>query len=147
MTSLERVNPISASPPLAAFALVNAGDLLPHEHVDPVRLRELRERLTRDRILYRPVIVDRESRVILDGHHRVKLLGEFECALVPVYMVDYPHPSIRVFARRPGITVDKLTVVRRGLRGDPFPPRTSRHVFATPPPLRPTPLSVLEGNA
>ncbi len=143
MTSLERVNPIPTSPTLATFALVDPGDLLPHEDVDSLRLRELRDRLTRDGILYRPVIVDRTSKVILDGHHRVRLLGELGCTLVPVYMVDYPHPSIRVFGRRPGISVDKTIVVQRGLSGNPFPPRTSRHVFTTPPPLRPTPLGVL----
>ncbi len=123
--------------PTCVFGYVETAALLPHEALERERLEELRDWIREDGLLYHPVIADRESLVILDGHHRVHILGEVGCHLIPVYLVDYSDPSIRVFSRRPGIRVTKQQVIERGLAQTPFPPRTSRHVFY--PPLRPQP--------
>ena len=143
MSARERANPISRYPTAMAFGFVDNGILLPHEALEPERLAELRISLGHNGVLYHPVIADRDSLVILDGHHRVQILRELGCARVPVYLVHYKDPTIRVFSRRPGIAVDKGTVIDRGLGGRPFPARTSRHVFPEPPRPRPTHLGHL----
>ncbi len=143
VSARERANPISRNPAALAFGFVNNGVLLPHEALEPERLEELRVSLGQKGILYHPVIADRDSLVILDGHHRVQILRELGCARVPVYLVRYKDPAIRVFSRRPGIMVDKGTVIDRGLGGTPFPARTSRHVFPEAPRPRPTRLGHL----
>ena len=43
-----------------------------------------------------PVIVDKETRVVLDGMHRVAALQHLGCKLIPVCLVDYSNPSITV---------------------------------------------------
>ncbi len=140
----EHSQPMRAEHTKCAFGFLEKHALLPHEAVDPARLAQLRESLGRDGILYEPVIVDRESMVILDGHHRVRVLRGMGCQLIPAYLMDYSDSSIRVYSRRPGITVDKSKVIERGTNSRPFPARTSRHVFATPLEPRPTRIGKLK---
>ncbi len=126
-----------------AFALLKVDSLLIHEQVDATHLAVLTARLLDDGEVRQPVIVDRESRVILDGHHRVTALRGLGCTLVPAYLVDYADPGIKVMPRRPEIPVSKVSVVETGLSGHPYPPKTSRHVFPFEPAAKPVPLSAL----
>ena len=43
-----------------------------------------------------PIIVERENLVVLDGMHRVKALKRLGCKLIPVCLVDYDSPEIKV---------------------------------------------------
>jgi ParB-like chromosome segregation protein Spo0J len=72
-----------------SFALVETAALVPHEEVDQERLLLLVKQIARDGALFSPVMVDRSSMVILDGHHRVNALKLLGCILTPVYLVDY----------------------------------------------------------
>jgi len=139
----EPVNPITPHATGHAFGYVECGVLLPHEATVPERLEALRNQLVHEGVLYRPVIVDRDSMVILDGHHRVRILTEMGCALIPVYLVNYGDPEIRVHSRRPEIAVSKQSVVQRGVRREPYPARTSRHEFCESLIPRPTRLDGL----
>jgi hypothetical protein len=66
-----------------------------HEEIIPriVKLlsREINQGIYRD-----PVIVDKETLVVLDGMHRVAALQHLDCKLIPVCLVNYDNPSIRV---------------------------------------------------
>ena len=126
------------------FALVDARRLTAHEEVDEDHLVELTAEILRDGILRQPVLVDSESGVILDGHHRVRALKTLGCSLIPAYLVDYLDSGIEVWPRRPGIPVDKEGVVKAGLSGLPYPPKTTRHEWPLPPEARPVSLSSLK---
>ena len=126
-----------------SFALIDSAALIPHEEVEEERLLLLVKEITRDGTLNSPVMVDRSSMVILDGHHRVKALRLLGCHLTPAYLVDYRHPSITVTQWRSDVPVNKGTVVEAGLSGHPYPPRVSRHRWGLPPAERPVPLSLL----
>ncbi len=130
-----------------SFALIESAALVPHEEVEQDRLSLLAQEIARDGALYCPVMVDRSTLVILDGHHRVNALRILGCCLTPVYLVDYRHPSITVSQWKAGIRVNKETVVERGLSGHPYPPRVSRHQWGLPPGERPVPLSLLRTSA
>jgi hypothetical protein len=124
----------------ASFALVEAVALFPHEQIEAERLAQLTEEIRRDGQLREPVLVDRGSLVILDGHHRVQALQTLGCQMIPAYLVDYRSPAIQVWPRRPGISVTKDSVVGRGLTHFLYPPRTSRHVLGES--LRPRPVDL-----
>lgn len=130
--------------PAFTFCLIWARGLLSHEEVDGTTLRALDAEIRRDGVLREPVIVDGRSLVILDGHHRVSVLRGLGCRLVPAYLVDYEDPEITVGAWRPEMMpVTKEDVIRAGRLQRPYPPKTSRHVFAPPPQARPVSLGVL----
>lgn len=126
-----------------SFALLEATALLPHEQIEGERLVRLTRTISRDGYLRQPVLVDRSSLVILDGHHRVGALAILGYAIVPAYLVDYRGTRVRVRSRRAGVAVDKDGVVERGTGRRPYPPRTSRHVFDEVPPPRPIDLELL----
>jgi len=125
------------------FRLVRLDALRKHEEVDAAALRSLTAEIRRDGELRCPVIVDGGSLVILDGHHRVSALRDLGCHVVPAYLVDYRDPRISVRPWRPDLPVTKDDVVRAGYLERPFPPKTSRHEFSTPPQARPVPLAEL----
>jgi hypothetical protein len=125
------------------FCLVSTQGLLSHEETDGALLRELEREIRRDGVLREPVVVDGGSLVILDGHHRVSVLRNMGCALVPAYLVDYSDPGISVGPWRPDATVTKEEVILAGRTGRRYPPKTSRHEFPGLPGARPVALGVL----
>jgi len=138
--------PIITAPETAlpvAFGFLELSTLLRHEQTLPEHLGALTSEIRQDGELRCPIVVDRHSLVILDGHHRAQALLALGCSLAPVYLVDYTDPSITVLPRRPDIAVTKETVVRTGLSGIPYPPKTSRHLWRRNLPTRPTPLTFL----
>ena len=114
------------------YAVVELAKLRGHERTQEPLLRKLVDRIRADGFLRRPVLVEAEHFVILDGHHRVEALRLLGCARVPVYLVDYGDPAIGVTTWPGAIiaTVTKEEIVDRGLRGNPFPPKTTRHIVS-----------------
>lgn len=130
------------------FALIDARALLAHEQVEESHVFELVSELRSDGELRCPVIVDRNSFVILDGHHRVKALAHLGCRLVPAYLLDYmDDEAITVSPRRENLPVDKRRVVEAARKGVLFPPRSSRHKLIHEPGERPVPLRVMKALA
>jgi len=78
------------------IVLVELEGLNLHEEVDPGVLRRLLREIEEDEALWCPVIVDRESMVVLDGTHRVNALRTLGCKYVCAYFVDYSDPEIGV---------------------------------------------------
>jgi hypothetical protein len=78
------------------IALVETRNLLLHEETIPESLMKLKKALLRDGVMKAPVIVDRESFVILDGMHRVTALKKIGCRFTCVCLVDYMNPEIKL---------------------------------------------------
>ena len=69
-----------------------------HEETIPIALEKLKQELLEEGILKHPIIVDKETYVVLDGMHRVAALKILNCKIVPVCLVDYQNPAIELFA-------------------------------------------------
>jgi len=61
-------------------------------------LEKLAAEIRMDEALRHPVIVDKESFVVLDGMHRVAALKLLSCRRIPACLVNYKSPSISVGA-------------------------------------------------
>lgn len=70
--------------------------LFPHEQTLAPNLKRLKEAMLNIGQLVDPIIVDRETRVVLDGNHRLKVLQVIECPLAACQLVDYQKPEIEV---------------------------------------------------
>jgi hypothetical protein len=68
--------------------------LLFHEQILESHLHRLVTALTSDQCLKHPIIVDRQSRVVLDGTHRLAAARELGCRFIPVCLVDYNNPNV-----------------------------------------------------
>ena len=90
------------------------------------------EEIRRAGYVRRPILVESRHLVILDGHHRYEALKRLGCTRVPAYLVDYEDDGIGL-TTWPQAKVKRVTkeeVVDRALRGDPFPPKTTRHLVS-----------------
>jgi L-serine kinase (ADP) len=113
------------------IAYLDIGQLKPHEEVKDNKAVHLARHMRRSRVLPKPILVDRLSGVILDGHHRFDACKELGCKRVACVLVDYLHDdSVTVESRKKGVVVTKRDVIARGLSGKPFPPKTTKHVHA-----------------
>jgi len=100
--------------------------LNPHEQVIEENLKKVLTSLKVERRLKKPIIVDEETRVILDGHHRIKAFALLGLKEIPCRLVDYNLDEITVESRR-NRKVTKEEVIEKGLSNELFPPKTSKH--------------------
>lgn len=106
-----------------------------HEQIESERLRQIREEIRREGRLRHPILVDKHSGVILDGHHRFRAYRELGFETIPCLLVDYHSEVVSVRSRRSDIAVSKAEVIRRALSGELFPPKTTRHILHVKSPM------------
>ena len=107
---------------------VEIRQLNPHEEVIEERLKKVLTSLKVEKRLKEPIIVDEETKVILDGHHRVKAFEILGLREIPCRLVDYSSEEITVEPHQNG-NVSKKEVIEKGLSDELFPPKTSKHVL------------------
>ena len=93
-----------------------------------MRLTRLLNELKSDGFLRKPIAVDLNTLVILDGHHRFNSLKQLGCDIIPTYLFDYSMPEIVVYTRNDMQKITKEDVIRAGTTGNKLPPRSSKHM-------------------
>ncbi len=116
---------------------VDIGWLKPHEKVvNQDRVTALVDAIGRWGAYRKPLLVDRDSGSILDGHHRYFAAQKLGLAKVPAALVDYLEDdsiTVDLWPGDHGVTsISKQDVIDMCLSADVFPPKTSRHTFAEP---------------
>ncbi len=104
-----------------------------HEKVNTNHLKLLFNQIKHDGILNHPIIVDKNTLIILDGHHRFNTLKKLGLSIIPVYLVDYRSKEIEVSSWREGKKVTKELVIQAGLLGELLRPKTSKHLVPKRP--------------
>lgn len=118
------------------YEIVPIERLKPLEKVFPHHLENLNKLILEEGMVKAPLLVDRETGIVLDGSHRYIFFLMHGYKKVPVHYVNYRDENIRVgthLLHRHLIVdktnISKLEVIERGLSGRIFPPRTTRHFF------------------
>jgi|TARA_B100001996_G_scaffold83535_1_gene61603 hypothetical protein len=125
--------------------ILDIGSLMGHEEVIPSNLESRTAKLL-ERGFYKPIIADRSSLVILDGHHKWTAARVLGLARVPVLLVDYlvdGGVEVDVWPDCGKASITKQEVLDMGISGDLFPPKTSRHSLPFKIPSIGIPLSEL----
>jgi hypothetical protein len=116
--------------PRPPLAFVEQERLLAHEEVVAPKVEELVALLRRDGVVRLAIVADERSLVVLDGHHRLTALRRLGARRIPVLLVDYLDPDIRVGTWRAGEhPPSKDEVVAQARAGKLYPPKTTRHFF------------------
>lgn len=71
------------------LAIMYLDDLHLHEEIIPDKINGLKQSILRTGLLETPVIIDKNSYVVLDGMHRVNVLRMLNHRFISVCMVDY----------------------------------------------------------
>ena len=110
--------------------------LKPLEKVFLYHLKNLSKMILSKGIVQTPIIADKKHGIVLDGSHRYIFFLMNGFKEVPVKFVDYHDEHIRVGSRlihryliEEKMNISKEEVIKRGLSGNLFPPRTTRHFF------------------
>jgi L-serine kinase (ADP) len=110
--------------------------LKPLEMVFPSHLANLSKMIISSGVVTSPIIADKKTGVVLDGSHRYIFFLSNGYTEVPVKFVNYMDENIRVGTNLMHRHIDdgqtgisKEEVIRRGLSGEIYPPRTTRNFF------------------
>ena len=106
---------------------------------DAAHIRALAEDMQRDGVQRRPVLVERQSLAILDGHHRYHAAKSLGLAFVNAVLIDYDDPRLTLASwtdRRftPG------DVRHAAESGQLLPAKSTRHILNPPLPDHPVAL-------
>lgn len=103
-------------------------DLKPHENIINKNLNGIIDYTVRNRQIPFPILIDRHTGVILDGHHRFNALEILKWDLVQCYTVNYlSEKNIQVKSGVTGMNITKLDVIKAGMAGKLFSPKSTRH--------------------
>ncbi len=116
--------------------LVEITKLRPLEKVLPSHLQNIRTMIENDQVVQKPLIVDKEDMIVLDGSHRYAYLYGAGYKYAPVILIDYDDESVFVgnrlkhrFLKDNDFTISKTDVRERAIHENLYPPRTTRHFF------------------
>ncbi|MEM3402550.1 MAG: ParB N-terminal domain-containing protein [Candidatus Hadarchaeales archaeon] len=76
--------------------ILSVGEMLIHEEIIPEMLEDLISDIKNTGKFRDPVIVDSETKVVLDGMHRVAAAKKLGLNGIPACLVDYGDPKIKV---------------------------------------------------
>jgi hypothetical protein len=90
---------------LKNLEVMEVKNLLSHEQVISHNLKRLKEAMLNIGHLVDPLIVDKNTGVVLDGNHRLKVLEIIECPHATVQALDYSSDEIGVGTWYPTVTL------------------------------------------
>lgn len=124
--------------------------LRPHEQILPKKVDQLEKMTHRWNAYTKPLLIDRATGTILDGHHRYNVAQRLELLCVPCVLIDYLEDSLIELDIWPNCGRDEVTkneVIQAALSGNLFTPKTSRHRLSDHLPPIAVPLSRLRKPA
>ena len=132
------------------WSLINIDVLLPHEETIPSRLQEIREKLEKQGYFHKPILIDIETKTILDGHHKYRASIELGFDLIPAIEVEYLNNDsikLELWPWRDFSNISKQDVLNWAQSHRLYPPKTTRHVIDFRIPKTRIPLSKLVNSA
>jgi hypothetical protein len=81
---------------LQRFSLVDINKVKPHEDVIPESVKQISKEIDSDGVQLDPIIIDRNSMIILDGMHRLAALKYLGAKRILTFSVDYTDSLITV---------------------------------------------------
>ncbi|MGQ9596712.1 MAG: hypothetical protein ACUVUS_04860 [Thermoproteota archaeon] len=102
--------------------------LRPHENVENMQLKNMVERIGKNGCLKRAIVADINTLIIIDGHCRTKALVELGHKKIPVILIDYSSPMLKVISWKDSSMFPKEMVIKAGLSGKLLPPKTTKHL-------------------
>ena len=120
--------------------------LRPHEEILPKKVDQLEKITHRWNAYTKPLLIDKSTGTILDGHHRFHVAQRLELSCVPCVLINYLEDDLIELDVWPNCgrdTITKEEVIEAALSGNLFSPKTSRHRLSDHLPPIAVPLSRL----
>lgn len=128
-------------------ALVELSEVLPTEAVDPDFVDTLAAGMEISGVWTHPLLLERDSLAVLDGHHRLAAAQRIGLHRIPAVRISYSSPRIQLETWRAGTEVTREEVLRRARAGELLPYKSTRHVTDFVLPQVRVPISALRAGA
>lgn len=109
--------------------LISTITLKPHEHTDPKKIMKVKKNIIREGIKY-PIVADKKTNIILDGHHRHYIFKKLKIQNIPVYYVNYQDKRI-ILDSWNNKKLTKQDVINKASAGELYPIKTIRRMLNT----------------
>ena len=116
-----------------SVSLVPIEWLKPHEEIKEKARDKLLQMTKKWGGFTKPLIVDKNTGSLLDGHHRFSVAKKMLLTSVPAICVNYIADESIIVETWPNSNLDSISkaeVIEMSLSGELFPPKTSRHIFS-----------------
>lgn len=112
--------------------------LKPHEEIKERNCKRLLDMTLQWEGYTKPIIVDKQTGAILDGHHRYNVGLRLRLDVLPAVCIDYLSDERIIVELWPASNLEQITkqeVIEMSLSPHVFPPKTSKHslTFDVPP--------------
>lgn len=108
---------------------VPVAGLVPHEEHDERRALRLARHIGRAEVWTAPLVAERDSLVVMDGHHRLRAARALGLLVLPVVLLVYEDAGVTLQAWRKGEAWSPAAVLSLGRSGRLLPRKTTRHLF------------------
>lgn len=122
--------------------LIEVARLRPTEEVDAAHVETLRREIGAEGALRLPLLIERASLAILDGHHRWHAAKALGLARVPVIALAYDDPRLTLSSWT-SRSFEPAEVLAAALSGRLLPRKSTRHILNPAPAPSPTPIAAL----
>ena len=123
--------------------LINVESIKETEEHIPDRVIWLTELIKKEKIWRVPILLDKTTYAIMDGHHRYNVAKNLGLKRIPAILLSYNSPNVIVTSWRDDIFIDKDVVLEYINRGAIFPNKTTRHIIKPLPKEIEIPISFL----
>tara|TARA_Y100001970_G_scaffold128347_2_gene158517 strand:+ start:25814 stop:26230 length:417 start_codon:yes stop_codon:yes gene_type:complete len=124
--------------------------LRPHEQIISSKVDQLLRMTNRWNAYTKPLLIDRVTGTILDGHHRYHVAQRLSLKCVPCVLIDYLDDDsieLDVWPNCGRDSISKNEVIDAAMSGELLHPKTSRHRLSDHLPPIAVPLSRLSLSA
>ena len=104
-------------------------DLVPHEQTDQEQVMNVLHSLKTQKILKNAVVIDTNSKLILDWHHRFAALRKLWVKYIPTLSVDYSSDDINLWFWREWFSDSKQQIIENARKWILYPVKTTKHTF------------------
>jgi len=107
--------------------LTEVNKLYPVEAYDKSRISRIKQFIIQDSYWRKPLRIEKNHNLVLDGHHSLELAREMKLRFVPVIGFDYDE--IEMWSLREELCLNKEIVIKNATRGNIYPYKTVKHKF------------------
>ncbi len=114
------------------ITLVPVGELRHIEGFSQKRVDWLTAKIVAEQVWNKPIVVDSDYLLVMDGQHRMEVARRLGLILVPA--MKYRYTEVEIWSLRDNHDVTTEAVIERALSGEIYPYKTVKHAFPQPIP-------------
>lgn len=123
--------------------LIDVATLLPSECHNEQRAVGLEKKIREEGLWTRPLFIDRITRVVMDGHHRLAASRRLGLTVLPCFALDYDDPDVSVSRWENDEPISPEEILAAGTCGKLLPYKTTKHLISRSWSFSPIPLELL----